>query len=77
MDTESPSAKEKTHQTSEQLIFPNAIVMVSIMLDETSATKIKAIPLLNTTVAKPTCNISCDLVNQLIDKLKNTCIASG
>uniref|UniRef100_A0A8P4G627 DUF4371 domain-containing protein n=1 Tax=Dicentrarchus labrax TaxID=13489 RepID=A0A8P4G627_DICLA len=39
--------------------------MVSIMLDETSAAKLKAVPLSNDTVARRICNISSDLEEQL------------
>ncbi len=43
---------KKPHTIAEQLILPAALDMVSIMLDETSAAKLKAIPLSNDTVAR-------------------------
>ncbi len=51
---------KKPHTIAEQLILPAALDMVSIMLDETSAAKLKAIPV-NDTVARRICNISSDL----------------
>lgn len=45
--------------------------MVSIMLDETSAAKLKAIPLSNDTMARRIHDISYDLEEQLIDKIKD------
>ncbi|XP_051952836.1 zinc finger BED domain-containing protein 5-like [Xyrauchen texanus] len=46
--------------------------MVTIMLDETSAAKLKAVPLSNDTVARRICNIARDLEEQLIEKLKDS-----
>ncbi len=43
---------KKPHTTAKQLILPTALDMVSIMLDETSAAKLKAIPLANDTVTR-------------------------
>lgn len=43
---------KKTHTIAEELHLPAAIDMVSIMLDETSADKLKAIPLSNDTIAR-------------------------
>nr|XP_055067936.1 zinc finger BED domain-containing protein 5-like [Misgurnus anguillicaudatus] len=63
---------KKPHTIAEQLILPSAIDMVSIMLDETSAAKLKAIPLSNDTVARRIRDISDDLEDQLIEKLRDT-----
>lgn len=56
---------KKTQTIAEQLILPAALDMVSIMLDETSAAKLKAIPLSNDTVARRICKISSDLQEQI------------
>lgn len=44
------------HTIAEQLILPAALDMVSVMLDETSAAKLKAVPLSNDTVARRICD---------------------
>ncbi len=62
---------KKPHIIAEQLILPAAIDMVSIMLDETSAAKLKAIPLSNDTMARQIHDISYELEEQLIDKIKD------
>ena len=61
---------KKPHTIAEQLILPAAVDMVSIMLDETSAAKLKTIPLSNDTVARRNCDISNDIEAQLTEKLK-------
>ncbi|XP_049322931.1 zinc finger BED domain-containing protein 5-like [Astyanax mexicanus] len=61
---------KKPHTIAEQLILPAAVDMVSVMLDEISAAKLKTIPLSNDTIARRICDISNDLEAQLIDKLK-------
>ena len=43
---------KKPHTIAEQLIVPAAQDMVSIMLDETSAAKLKAVPLSNDTICE-------------------------
>lgn len=63
---------KKPHTIAEQLILPAALDMVSVMLDETSAAKLKTIPLSNDTVAKRICDISNDLEDQLVEKLRDT-----
>ncbi len=45
--------------------------MVSVMLDDASAAKIKNIPLSNDTVARRINDIANDLKEQLVDKLKD------
>ncbi|XP_048048380.1 zinc finger BED domain-containing protein 5-like [Megalobrama amblycephala] len=63
---------KKPHTIAEQLILPAAQDMVSVMLDETCAGKLKAIPLSNDTVARRIHNISDDLEDQLMEKLRDT-----
>lgn len=46
--------------------------MMSVMLDDASAAKIKAIPLSNDTVARRINDMANDLKEQLADKLKET-----
>lgn len=51
--------------------------MVSVMLDDASASKIKTIPLSNDTVARRINDITDNLKEQLVDKLKknkNDCL---
>ena len=60
---------KKPHTIAEDLILPAALDMVSTMLDETSASKLKVIPLSNDTVARRICDISNDLEEQLTEKM--------
>ena len=62
---------KKPHSIAEELILPAALDMVSVMLDDASAAKIKTIPLSNDTVARRINNIANDLKEQLVDKLKD------
>ncbi|KAL6472598.1 hypothetical protein MHYP_G00187860 [Metynnis hypsauchen] len=62
---------KKPHTIAEELILPAALDMVSVMLDDKSAAKIKTIPLSNDTVARRINDIANDLQEQLIDKLKD------
>lgn len=62
---------KKPHKIAEELILPAALDMVSTMLDDTSAEKLKAVPLSNDTVARCICDISDDLEEQLTEKMKN------
>lgn len=61
---------KKPHTIAEQLILPAALDMVTAMMDEKSAAKLKTIPLSNDTIARRICDISNDLEDQLIQKIK-------
>lgn len=65
------SATTKKHSIAEELILPAALDMVSVMLDDAGAAKIKTIPLSNDTVARRINDIANDLKEQLVDKLKD------
>lgn len=61
---------KKARTTAEELILPAVLDMVLVlctMLDDTSAAKLKAVPLSNDTVARRICNISNDLEEQLTE----------
>ena len=64
-------AQWKPQSIAEELILPAALDMVSVMLDDASAAKIKTIPLSNDTVARRINDIANDLKEQLVDKLKD------
>ena len=49
---------KKPHRIAEELILPAALDVVSTMLDETSAAKLKAVPLSKDTAARLACDIS-------------------
>ncbi|XP_060774414.1 zinc finger BED domain-containing protein 5-like [Neoarius graeffei] len=63
---------KKPHTIAEQLILPAAIDMVSVMIDEKSASKLKSIPLSNDTVARRISDISNDIESQLIEQLQES-----
>ena len=65
-----PAQCKIPHTIAEQLILPAALDMVSVMLNETSAAKLKAVPLSNDTVVRRICNIPSDLEEQLVEKLQ-------
>lgn len=69
---------KKPHTIAEQPILPAAVDMVTIMMDEKSAAKLKTIPLSNDTIVRRISDISNDLEDQLIEKSKSNsfCITS-
>uniref|UniRef100_A0A8C7Y7X1 DUF4371 domain-containing protein n=1 Tax=Oryzias sinensis TaxID=183150 RepID=A0A8C7Y7X1_9TELE len=62
---------KKPHTIAEELILPAALDMVSVMLDDASAAKLKTVPLSNDTVARRINDIANDLKEQLVEKLKD------
>lgn len=68
---------KKPHTIGETLILPAAIDIVSTMLGEfsLSAAQLKNIPLSNDIVSRLISDISEDLCEQLIEKLRNNCFA--
>ncbi|XP_053171455.1 zinc finger BED domain-containing protein 5-like [Scomber japonicus] len=62
---------KKPHTIGEELILPAALDMVSVMLDDASAAKLKTIPLSNDTVARRINDIANDLQDQLVENLKD------
>lgn len=63
---------KKPHTIAEELILPSAIDMVSTMIDEATASKLKAIPLSNNTIARRINDMSKDIEEQLNDKLRDS-----
>jgi hypothetical protein len=62
---------KKPHTTGESLIFPAVIDMVQTMLGENCAQQLHNIPLSNNTVSRRISDISEDLDEQLMEKLRN------
>ncbi len=62
---------KKPHTIAEELKLPSAIDMVSTMIDEATASKLKAIPLSNNTIARRIYDISKDIEEQLNDKIRD------
>lgn len=62
---------KKPHTIGKELILPAALDMVSVMLDDASAAKLKTIPLSNDTVARRINDIANDLQDQLVEKPKD------
>lgn len=60
---------KKPHTIAEELILPSAIDMVSTMIDEATASKLKAIPLSNNTISRRI-YMSKDIEEQLNDKIR-------
>ncbi|KAK3505948.1 hypothetical protein QTP70_003394, partial [Hemibagrus guttatus] len=58
---------------AEELILPAALDMVSIMINDKSAVKLKSVPMSNNTVASRLRDISQDLEDQLIEKTSDLC----
>ena len=61
---------KKLHTIAEELILPATIDMVSTMIDEATASKLKAIPLSDNTIARRIYDISKDIEEQLNDKIR-------
>ncbi|XP_059372832.1 zinc finger BED domain-containing protein 5-like [Carassius carassius] len=62
---------KKPHTIAEELILPSAIDMVSTMIDEATASKLKAIPLSNNTISRRIYDMSKDIEEQLNDKIRD------
>ncbi|KAJ4946978.1 hypothetical protein JOQ06_009021 [Pogonophryne albipinna] len=62
---------KKPHTIAEKLILPCAIDMVSTLIDEATAQKLKAIPLSDNTIARRIDEISEDMKEQLVEKVKD------
>ncbi|XP_059375528.1 zinc finger BED domain-containing protein 5-like [Carassius carassius] len=62
---------KKPHTIAEELILPSAIDMVSTMINEATASKLKAIPLSNNTISRRIYDMSKDIEEQLNDKIRD------
>ncbi|KAL4099012.1 hypothetical protein QTP88_023513 [Uroleucon formosanum] len=62
---------KKPHTIAEELILPSAIDMVSTMIGESTANQLKNIPLSRNTISRRIHDISDNINEQLINKLKN------
>lgn len=72
------SQGKKPHTIGEELILPTALDMVSVMIDEKSTAKLKSVPLSNDTAARWIYDISQDLEDHLIEKVRHPfCLAGG
>ena len=67
--TESPNVK-KPHTIAEELVLPAALDLVSTMIGESVAQKLKVVPLSNNTIRRRTEKISDDINDQLIAKMR-------
>lgn len=63
---------KKPHTIAEELILPCAMDMVSTMLDDSAASKLRAIPLSNNTVGRRIYDMSKDIEEQLNDKVRDS-----
>lgn len=66
---------KKHHTIAEELILPSAIDMVSTLIGESVANQLKNIPLSNNTISQRIQDISDNINDQLIDKLRNKTFA--
>lgn len=66
---------KKPHSIGENLVLPAAIDIVATMLGESSADQLKNIPLADNTVGRRINDISDDLFDQLIEKIKSSYFA--
>ena len=61
---------KKMHAIAEELVLPAAIDLVSTMIGETVAQKLKVVPLSNNTICRRIEKISDDINDQLIAKVR-------
>ena len=61
---------KKPHTIAEELVLSAALDLVSTMIGESAAQKIKAIPLPNNTICRRIDKISGDINNQLVAKMR-------
>ncbi|KAL4132622.1 hypothetical protein QTP88_009744 [Uroleucon formosanum] len=62
---------KKPHTIAEELILPSAIDMVSTMIGESTANQLKNVPLSNNTISRRIHDISDNINEQFINKLRN------
>ena len=61
---------KKPHNIAEELVLPAALDLVSTMIGESAAQKLKAVPLSNNTISRRINKISDDINNQLVAKMR-------
>ncbi|XP_064083904.1 zinc finger MYM-type protein 6-like [Macrobrachium nipponense] len=61
---------KKPFSVAEELIFPAAGMMAEIMLDKKTADQLKAVPLSHQTVSRRLSEMSADITDQVVNKLK-------
>ncbi|XP_053194079.1 protein FAM200A-like [Scomber japonicus] len=61
---------KKPHSIVEELILPAAIAMAEIMIDKKAADELKKVPLLNNTVSRRIDDMSDDITEQVVNKIK-------
>ena len=61
---------KKPHSIVEELILPAAIAMAEIMIDKKAADELKKVPLSNNTVSRRIDDMSDDITEQVVNKIK-------
>ena len=61
---------KKLHTIAEELVFPAVLDLVSTMIGESAAQKLKAVPLSNNTISERIDKISDDINDQLVSKMR-------
>ena len=61
---------KKPHTIAEELVLPVALDLVSTMIGESVAQKLKAVPLSNNTISRRIDKISDDINDQLVAKMR-------
>jgi hypothetical protein len=61
---------KKPHTIAEELILPGAVDMVSIMVGESAGKLLLKVPLSNNTISRRIQHMAEDIIDQLIEKMK-------
>ena len=61
---------KKLHTIAEELVFPAALDLVSTMIEESAAQKLKAVPLSNNTISRRIDKFSKNINDQLVAKMR-------
>ena len=61
---------KKPHSIVEELILPAAVAMAEIMIDKKAADELKKVPLSNNTVSRRIDDMSDDITEQVVNKIK-------
>ena len=61
---------KKLHTTAEEVVLPSALDLVSTMIGESAAIKLKAVPLSNNTISRRIDKILDDINDQLVAKMR-------
>ena len=64
---------KKPFTIAEELILPTAVILAETMIDKKAADVLKTVPLSNNTVCGRINDMGLDIIEQVVDRLKESC----